>query len=226
MRPTCPSTVSARAKIVRTVRYLSSRSISVPLREGQHEHFCVFLVYDWAYNISKGVSMTIDPTTITPMNQLAEDDLNTVVTTHGTIDTTGAVPRLVEVDEDYSGARLPISIPLADAASLENGAYAVVSGTFETNSEHPAFGLATVTVDTKMEYAPSLDDHASETSPTTAYDTIDEILAEFSDPIPVRYVIETAIEQGIERETAADVLSRMESAGNIYSPEPGRLAGM
>lgn len=170
--------------------------------------------------------MTIDPTTIIPLNHVTNETLDTDITTHGVVETTGQTPRLVEVNEDYSGPRLPVSLALVDTDDLEHGSYVLISGTLETDSDFPSFGSVTLSVDTKTEYAPELDSHASETSPTKAYNIIDDILSEFSDPIPVRYVIETAIERGVTRETAADVLSRMESAGNIYSPDPGLLAGM
>lgn len=171
--------------------------------------------------------MTIDPQTITPLNRFTEADIETIVTTHGVTDVTQGETFLVEPQEDYSSDRLPIAIPLANEGELADGAYTAIRGNLSMVGDRtPSFDAATLEVDAIECYAPSLDEHADITSTNKAYETVDDILSEFSDPIPRRYIIEGAIERGIDREAAEEILTRMETAGNIYVPEVGRVGSM
>ncbi len=171
--------------------------------------------------------MDLDPQTITSMNQFTASDRGTTITTHGIIDTTSDPIRLVEPSEDYSNERFPLAIPLANAPETSDGAYAIVRGTLQENEERiRSYDALTVEIESLDSRKPELADHADITSTGKAYETIDDIISDFSDPIPRRYIIEMAIERGVTRETAKEVLRRMETAGNIYSPDVGRVGGM
>ena len=169
--------------------------------------------------------MTLDPQTIVRMNSLTDADIDTIVTIQGTLSVDSEV-RLVEIGRDYRGDRLPASILLEGVDEDDDGAYVVVTGTLTSASDPATLGSLTLEADTHTLYPTSLNAHANDTSKQRAFETIDDILSEFSDPIPAQYIIETAVERGVAREATEDVLSRMESAGNVYSPETGLIGGM
>lgn len=171
--------------------------------------------------------MDLDPQTVTSLNRLTDSDRGTRITTHGLVDTTPDPARLVEPAEDYSAERFPIALPLADVSDITDGAYAIVRGTLRGDEERvQSYDALTVEVEAFDSRAPELEEHADITSTGEAYDTIDDIISDFSDPIPRRYIIEMSIERGVTRDTAKEVLRRMETAGNIYAPDVGRVGGM
>lgn len=170
--------------------------------------------------------MAIDPQTIDTLNSLTGADLGTIITTHGVLNTDGDQTRLVEVEADFRGDRFPVSIHTEGISEDDTGAYVMATGTLRATTDQPMFGTLELDVDAYDLFPTTLDDHASETSKQTTYETIDEIISEFSDPIPIRFLIETAVERGVDRDTAEDVLARMETAGNVYSPSTGMIGGM
>lgn len=169
----------------------------------------------------------IDPQEATPLSGLTERGLGSNVTTHGVITETETGYLLVEVDSDYSGNRLPVSVRVDGIEQdVEEGAYALVRGRLSTTAQPVAYGTAVLRVRDINVFDPELDEHATETSQSKSHNMVLDILEEYSDPVPFRFVVETAVERGIDREATNTMLERMVQAGNLYSPETGRVGSV
>lgn len=164
----------------------------------------------------------IDPQEIVLLSSIKTEDVGTEVISHGVVSRTERGHFLVEAESDYTDKRIPVSLKVDGMSSgVDEGDYVVVKGFLSPQSEPVSFGTIVMRVENDKVYSTEDDTYADETSKNKAHNTILEILSDYPDPVPRRFIVEEAVTRGIKRETAVDMIERMESAGTLYCPEQG-----
>lgn len=166
----------------------------------------------------------IDPQEVVLLSSITKDDIGTQIVTQGVITRTDRGHFLVESDSDYTEDRIPLSVKIDGLTSgVNEGDFAIVQGFLSPQSEPVSFGTVVMRVENDKIFSIDEDTYADETSKNKAHETILEILSDYPDPVPRQFIVEETVTRGIKRETAVEMIERMESAGTLYCPEKGLI---
>lgn len=172
--------------------------------------------------------MDIDPQSVRPISTLSESDLGTEATVHGHVLPQGDAHVLIEPESDFHEPRLPISIAI-DVSEVDVGEgdeYILVTGMLRNSHDTPSFSTTTLLAGDIVSFPPENDEMAEDGSLSRASKAILDVLDGYGDPVPSQFVVESAVDRGFDRDTVSDALSRMEVAGQVYSPRVGLVGSL